>query len=62
MDETRRSVILVTDGDEYARKTLEYIAKEVGGRCISKSQGNPTTLTGEQMVEYILQTPMIQYL
>src|SRR5690606_24046161 len=45
------------DGDEYALKTLEYIAKEVGGRCISKSQGNPTTLTGEQIVKYILQTP-----
>lgn len=57
MGEPRRSVILVTDGDEYALKTLEYIAKEVGGRCISKSQGNPTTLTGEQIVKYILQTP-----
>ncbi|MEK5441983.1 MULTISPECIES: stage V sporulation protein AE [unclassified Fredinandcohnia] len=57
MDETRRRVILVTDGDEYAQKTLEYIAKEVGGRCISNSQGNPTTLTGNEMVEYILQSP-----
>lgn len=56
MEETRRRVILVTDGDEYAQKTLEYIAKEVGGRCISKSQGNPTTLTGNEMVEYILQS------
>ncbi|RFB17040.1 stage V sporulation protein AE [Bacillus sp. HNG] len=57
MDEARRKVILVTDGDEYAKKTLEYIAKEVGGRCISKSQGNPTTLTGKEMVEYILEAP-----
>ncbi|WP_010284370.1 stage V sporulation protein AE [Bacillus timonensis] len=57
MDETRRRVILVTDGDEYAQKTLEYVAKEVGGRCISKSQGNPTTLTGKEIVDYILQTP-----
>ncbi|MDR4888787.1 stage V sporulation protein AE [Fredinandcohnia sp. QZ13] len=57
MDEARRKVILVTDGDEYAKKTLEYIAKEVGGRCISKSQGNPTTLTGKEMVEYVLETP-----
>lgn len=56
MDEPRKRVILVTDGDEYAQKTLEFIAKEVGGRCISKSQGNPTTLSGKQMVEYILQT------
>ncbi|MCC3358253.1 stage V sporulation protein AE [Bacillus sp. REN16] len=57
MDETRRKVILVTDGDEYAQKTLEYIAKEVGGRCISRSQGNPTILTGKEMVKYILDTP-----
>ncbi|MEH7387730.1 stage V sporulation protein AE [Bacillus sp. JJ1521] len=57
MDEARRKVILVTDGDEYAQKTLEYISKEVGGRCISKSQGNPTTLTGKEMVDYILETP-----
>lgn len=57
MNETGRKVILVTDGDEYAQKTLEYIAKEVGGRCVSISQGNPTTLTGKEMVEYILQTP-----
>ncbi|MEH7236925.1 stage V sporulation protein AE [Bacillus sp. JJ1562] len=57
MDETRRKVILVTDGDEYAQKTLEYIAKEVGGRCISKSQGNPTTLSGKEIVKYILDTP-----
>jgi len=52
-----RKVILVTDGDEYALKTIEYVAKEVGGRCISKSQGNPTTLTGPEMVELILKAP-----
>ncbi|MEH7381794.1 stage V sporulation protein AE [Bacillus sp. JJ1533] len=57
MDESRRKVILVTDGDEYAQKTLEYIAKEVGGRCISNSQGNPTTLSGEEIVNFILATP-----
>ncbi len=57
MDEARSKVILVTDGDEYAQKTLEYISKEVGGRCISRSQGNPTTLTGKEIVDYILETP-----
>ena len=31
----RRRVILITDGDEYARKSLEIVAKEIGGRCIS---------------------------
>jgi stage V sporulation protein AE len=57
MNKNRRKVILVTDGDEYALKTIEYIAKEFGGRCISKSQGNPTTLSGPEISELILQTP-----
>ncbi|MFP3124376.1 stage V sporulation protein AE [Ectobacillus funiculus] len=53
----RRRVILVTDGDEYALRAIEYVAKEFGGRCISASQSNPTRLTGEQLVQLILQTP-----
>ena len=28
----RRRVILITDGDEYARKSLEIVAKEIGGK------------------------------
>ncbi|MFC4324106.1 stage V sporulation protein AE [Litchfieldia salsa] len=57
MNKDRRKVILVTDGDEYALKTIEYIAREFGGRCISKSQGNPTTLSGPEISELILQAP-----
>lgn len=53
----RRQVILVTDGDEYAQKTIEFVAKEIGGRSISKSQGNPTTLSGPAIVEMILSAP-----
>lgn len=49
----RRQVILITDGDDYARKTVEYVAKEVGGRCISLSHGNPTTLDGPLIVKLI---------
>ncbi|WNS74096.1 stage V sporulation protein AE [Bacillus sp. DTU_2020_1000418_1_SI_GHA_SEK_038] len=49
----RRSVILVTDGDDYARRSIEYVAKEVGGRCISLSHGNPTVLSGPQIVKLI---------
>ena len=40
----RRRVILVTDGDEYARKSLEIVAKEIGCRCISSSHGNPSVV------------------
>lgn len=49
----RRSVILVTDGDDYARRSIEFVAKETGGRCISLSHGNPTVLDGPQIVKLI---------
>ncbi|KIQ94397.1 hypothetical protein LH47_01515 [Anoxybacillus thermarum] len=53
----KRKVILVTDGDEHVRRALEWLAKQLGARCISQSQGNPSRLTGKQLVELILQTP-----
>ena len=49
----RRSVIIVTDGDDYARRSIEYVAKDVGGRCISLSHGNPTVLSGPEIVKLI---------
>ncbi|MCQ6273818.1 stage V sporulation protein AE [Bacillus sp. V3B] len=52
MDGARR-VILVTDGDEYARKSLELIANEIGGRCISLSHGNPSVLSGPEIIKQI---------
>ncbi|GGE54565.1 stage V sporulation protein AE [Priestia taiwanensis] len=48
---------MVTDGDEYAFRTISFLAKEYGGRCISQSQGNPSKLSGSKIVELILQTP-----
>ncbi|ABO67582.1 stage V sporulation protein AE [Geobacillus thermodenitrificans] len=53
----KRRVILVTDGDEFACQAIERVAADLGGRCISCSQGNPTKLSGEQLVELILKTP-----
>lgn len=52
MDGARR-VILVTDGDEYARKSLEMVAHEIGGRCISMSHGNPSVLSGPEIIKQI---------
>lgn len=49
----KRKVILITDGDEYATRTVELVAKEIGGRCISLSQGNPTLVTGPQLIKLI---------
>lgn len=53
----RRKVILITDGDDYARKAIEAIAKEIGGRCISQSYGNPSHVSGSQIVNLIKKTP-----
>lgn len=49
----KRNVILVTDGDQVARRTLEVAAKNIGARCISMSAGNPTRLSGQEMVKLI---------
>jgi len=53
----KRKVILVTDGDQHVQRALEWLAKQLGGRCISQSKGNPSRLTGKQLVDLILQTP-----
>ncbi|WP_209122494.1 stage V sporulation protein AE [Alkalihalobacillus sp. BA299] len=53
----RKQVILVTDGDDSAKKAIQYVAKEIGGRCISSSAGNPSTLSGEEIVKLIEKTP-----
>ncbi|WP_313798428.1 stage V sporulation protein AE [Cytobacillus sp.] len=57
MEDHRRHVILITDGDDYARKSIEHIANEIGGRCISLSHGNPTTLDGPLIVKLIKKAP-----
>lgn len=49
----KRKVILVTDGDSCAQRAVEIAAKNIGGRCISRSGGNPTELTGKEIVELI---------
>jgi stage V sporulation protein AE len=53
MAEKRRKVIVITDGDYIAQKAVEAVAKQIGGRCISLSSGNPTPLSGSQIVELI---------
>ncbi len=47
------NIIAVTDGDKMARRTVETAARNVGARCISASAGNPTPLTGEQIVNLV---------
>ncbi|MCM3557447.1 stage V sporulation protein AE [Brevibacillus borstelensis] len=57
MPEKRRKVILITDGDHVAQRVVEMIARKIGGRAVSLSAGNPTPLSGSQMVELIKMTP-----
>lgn len=53
----KRKVILVTDGDRIAKGALEIAARNVGARCISRSAGNPTTRSGEELVDLIKTAP-----
>lgn len=51
----KRKVIIVTDGDSAAKEAVEKAAANIGGRCISSSAGNPTVLSGEEIVRRILE-------
>jgi len=53
MGETCKRVIVVTDGDELAKRALQIATRRIHGRIISKSAGNPTPLSGVEMVQYI---------
>lgn len=55
--DAKRKVILITDGDEYAKRVVELVAKEIGGRCISMSYGNPSVHSGAELVRMIKKTP-----
>ncbi|SES75875.1 stage V sporulation protein AE [Natronincola peptidivorans] len=49
----KRKIILVTDGDMCAKKTIEVAVKKIGGRCISRSAGNPTPITAQEIISLI---------
>lgn len=53
----KKRVIVVTDGDHMALRALKIAAKRTRCRVIAQSAGNPTPLSGVQMVSYIRQTP-----
>ncbi|ATW24081.1 stage V sporulation protein AE [Candidatus Formimonas warabiya] len=56
MSDKKRKVIIITDGDEMARKTVERVAANIGGCCISASAGNPTPISGEKILALIKKT------
>ena len=51
--ETRKQVILITDGDHVAQHIVEEAARRVGGRCISASGGNPSEIDASSLIELI---------
>ncbi|HHV72676.1 MAG TPA: stage V sporulation protein AE [Clostridia bacterium] len=46
-------VILVTDGDDVAKRAIEVAAKNLNLRCISLSAGSNNFFTGEELVNFI---------
>jgi stage V sporulation protein AE len=50
-------VILITDGDLVAQHVVEEIAASLGLRCISASGGNPTPISGEEIVRLLKTVP-----
>ncbi|MDK2984667.1 MAG: stage sporulation protein [Clostridia bacterium] len=53
----KRKIIIITDGDKVAKKSVEKVAQKIGGRCISLSAGNPTLLSGNEIADLVLQAP-----
>ncbi|KPV43527.1 stage V sporulation protein AE [Alicyclobacillus ferrooxydans] len=51
----KKRVILVTDGDTFARRALEIAAKQLKMRVISRTAGNPTRLSGTEIVHFVKQ-------
>lgn len=50
----KRKIIIITDGDKIAQKAAEEAARNVNGRCISISSGNPSKITGDEAVKLIM--------
>ncbi|MDL4840745.1 stage V sporulation protein AE [Aquibacillus rhizosphaerae] len=52
----QKKVIVITDGDEYARKTLDYLAGEIGGTSLSYLSDNPTHVSPSEVKHAIYNT------
>lgn len=49
--------IIITDGDRCAQHAVEKIASDLGLRCISASAGNPTPISGSEIVRLLKTVP-----
>ena len=52
-----RKIIVLTDGDLVAKKVVEKVAQNVGGRAISMSAGNPTPVSGKEIAAAVKEAP-----
>lgn len=52
-----RRVIVVTDGDQIAKRALKLAARRTNCRIILRTAGNPSRLSGIEIVKLIRQTP-----
>ncbi|MFC0523088.1 stage V sporulation protein AE [Pontibacillus salicampi] len=52
-----KKVIVITDGDEYARKAIDHLATSIGGTCLGHLAANPTTATKEEFLKAIHSAP-----
>lgn len=57
MSNLAKDVIIFTDGDETAYRALKVACKDLGLHPLQASQGNPTPLTGERLIEAINRAP-----
>jgi stage V sporulation protein AE len=53
----RRRVVVITDGDRSAQNVVKKVARNIGGRAISLSGGNPTSASGEEIAAAVKRTP-----
>lgn len=53
----RVRVIIVTDGDETAKKAVEIASRDLGLFPLKITAGNPTNLNGKEVLNCILQSP-----
>lgn len=49
-----KRVILITDGDQYAKEAVKMAGSQLGCETLVCSAGNPTTISGQELVDEIL--------
>ncbi|MFB1050446.1 stage V sporulation protein AE [Paraliobacillus sp. JSM ZJ581] len=51
----RKEIIIITDGDHYAREAIKYVSKQLGGTALITLADNPSKITPSEMIHAIKQ-------